>query len=524
MNFPKKNYILRKKLNTFLFLCFTITLFSQNPPTAATFKQQDIQYWQDALQLIQPQITTGILYNKVSPFCNLYTFNTAEYNTANSKLFKQALSELHRASDNQSQFISIGDLKDFKEQVYFSNNNPAIPIVEIGVINTSFNFLFYNEENEDDGGLKYINGVYTPIVGKTTVFEKHVSLISPQKEFIIASTDGTVSFRINNTIYFNNGKSIKTLTTNFGSNGSFSLVTNEVVNTNLHNVTYASFGEKIIEFNITYTDNSTLTTFAKIRVINREASQNIPPPNGCSKTNIIPYTSTEPPYQAWDEQSAINGKLEYKIFFGDNNLSGNCDLSRVKKPFILIDGFDPGDKRRIELSDCNPFCQTLNKNVEGVFEPNEYKSLYSLMTYNNGDNSIVGELQEENYDVIIINLPTERAPWDENEILHDFGADYIQRNAMTLTSFIKEVNTSLADNNSTEELVIVGPSMGGQITRYALAYMEKQEQVTGNNSWYHNTRLWVSMDSPHQGANIPLAIQGSIYFLGFINGDDEAKK
>lgn len=42
--------------------------------------------------------------------------------------------------------------------------------------------------------------------------------------------------------------------------------------------------------------------------------------------------------------------------------------------------------------------------------------------------------------------------------------------------------------------------MGGQTSRYALAYLEKQGIP-------HNTRLWISIDSPHLGANIPLGDQ-----------------
>ncbi len=45
--------------------------------------------------------------------------------------------------------------------------------------------------------------------------------------------------------------------------------------------------------------------------------------------------------------------------------------------------------------------------------------------------------------------------------------------------------------------------MGGQISRYALAYMEKENIP-------HNTRLWVSVDSPHLGANIPIGLQSLV--------------
>src|SRR5690606_656623 len=62
-------------------------------------------------------------------------------------------------------------------------------------------------------------------------------------------------------------------------------------------------------------------------------------------------------------------------------------------------------------------------------------------------------------------------------------------------------------NNSNEELVIVGPSMGGQISRYALAYMEKKYAATQDAEWQHNCRLWISVDSPHLGANVPIGVQ-----------------
>jgi hypothetical protein len=53
----------------------------------------------------------------------------------------------------------------------------------------------------------------------------------------------------------------------------------------------------------------------------------------------------------------------------------------------------------------------------------------------------------------------------------------------------------------------MGPSMGGLISRYALAFMEKKYDDTNLDEWQHNTRLWVSVDSPHLGANIPIGVQ-----------------
>jgi hypothetical protein len=64
-----------------------------------------------------------------------------------------------------------------------------------------------------------------------------------------------------------------------------------------------------------------------------------------------------------------------------------------------------------------------------------------------------------------------------------------------------------------EPLVIAGASMGGQVSKFALDYMERNELD-------HCTRLWISLDSPHNGANIPLPLQQALD--GFRNFSSEA--
>tara|TARA_R110001583_G_scaffold75790_1_gene208216 strand:- start:809 stop:1510 length:702 start_codon:yes stop_codon:yes gene_type:complete len=77
---------------------------------------------------------------------------------------------------------------------------------------------------------------------------------------------------------------------------------------------------------------------------------------------------------------------------------------------------------------------------------------------------------------------------------------------MNHVTLYQHLNNVVFQNGSSEKLTIVGPSMGEQISRYALAYMEK-------NNIDHNTRLWISIDSPHLGANIPIGIQSMINLL-----------
>lgn len=169
----------------------------------------------------------------------------------------------------------------------------------------------------------------------------------------------------------------------------------------------------------------------------------------------------------------------------------------LNKPIIIIDGFDPEDNRKID-----PQSPNYNK---------DSKSVKELMAYDHDNNfdtpkkDLIEKLNNLGYDVVIVNHPVNKA----NGI--DGGSDYIERNAFTLISLIRHINATKQGNDPN---VIIGPSMGGLISRYALAYMEKKLAETGDNTkWNHETRLWVSFDSPHQGANIPIGVQKGIEYF-----------
>jgi len=91
---------------------------------------------------------------------------------------------------------------------------------------------------------------------------------------------------------------------------------------------------------------------------------------------------------------------------------------------------------------------------------------------------------------------------DYDIIYLDFsdGATLIQHNAMVLVELLEWINKPENRAPNAEETMVIGASMGGQVSRFALAWMEQQGLC-------HNAKLWVSLDSPHRGANISLGIQ-----------------
>ena len=180
-------------------------------------------------------------------------------------------------------------------------------------------------------------------------------------------------------------------------------------------------------------------------------------------------------YQGYDETQAYFGQGEYQIYL--DNVDGVLD-----KPIILLDGFDPGDARGFD-------------------------GLYAALDFDGGN--LADTLRDEGFDLVALNAPVYTT--DGKDI--DGGADYIQRNAMVLIEMINQIN---AQKVGEEELVIIGPSMGGLIARYALAYMEE-------NSMEHQTRLYISFDSPHLGANVPVSLQYLINYFAKAQDSPEAQ-
>jgi uncharacterized protein (TIGR03437 family) len=90
-------------------------------------------------------------------------------------------------------------------------------------------------------------------------------------------------------------------------------------------------------------------------------------------------------------------------------------------------------------------------------------------------------------------------------------SDYIQRNAFVLLEALDIINSGSFPNfdgpqrqqeplTEDDELIVIGGSMGGLVSRYALSYAEK-------NGLDHGVDLFISFDSPQQGAYIPIGIQ-----------------
>ncbi|HYK05896.1 MAG TPA: hypothetical protein VE974_29405 [Thermoanaerobaculia bacterium] len=84
------------------------------------------------------------------------------------------------------------------------------------------------------------------------------------------------------------------------------------------------------------------------------------------------------------------------------------------------------------------------------------------------------------------------------------GAVRIQANAYALIGAIEWALRERRDPD--EKLIVGGFSMGGLVARYTLAFME-HERKTDPTMPDHETARFFTIDSPHEGANLPVSVQ-----------------
>lgn len=104
-----------------------------------------------------------------------------------------------------------------------------------------------------------------------------------------------------------------------------------------------------------------------------------------------------------------------------------------------------------------------------------------------------------------------------------------QRRTVVLLGFEERTDSILTNAKAAQEailrtiaeriddtpLAVGGFSMGGLITRYALANLERQRMD-------HQTQLYFSYDTPHRGGLIPIGIQAFAHFIPTLSGKENA--
>lgn len=390
--------------------------------------------------------------------------------------------------------------------------------MRLPLISINYRFGFFDSLSLTDGRLSINNGMITDNNQASPYLTKQVNIagialydLEANKQYAIEYDTALLLNNTDNTIL---NISINNITTG----QLYSITPSQAALL----IVFDQAGKNVLKFTTTFINGNSSTNYQNVLVENSNSStgtQNRPDGPSCRPTNDIVESTI--PFQGYDETVATNSFADYHIYYHTTNPNGTDNCERVlRKPIIIMDGFDPQDSRT-------------------------YTDIYvKQLTYQNQTIKLGDELRDKGYDVIILNFPklgstingvsgvaNNVIPKDvkingtsstTDKLNRDGGTDYMERNAFILVKLIQQVNATLIANGSTEKLVVIGPSMGGQISRYALAYMEKQQSL-GIADMNHNIRLFISFDSPNDGANIPLALAHNLDFFGNFAGQQEAK-
>ena len=153
--------------NLSLYAIVLLFFFKSNSQTPIQTKVDSM-----LVDIDQTDFTTGILYDRTVPWATLNNFNELD-NSSNKKHFDQALLEIQNAS-NQELFINHTQLGLLTTHDSISN------VVDIGILNVTFNTLNYYEDDQSQGGLSKGAINFEKINNDKSAFqEKHVFVLSP---------------------------------------------------------------------------------------------------------------------------------------------------------------------------------------------------------------------------------------------------------------------------------------------------------------------------------------------------------
>jgi hypothetical protein len=330
------------------------------------------------------------------------------------------------------------------------------------------------KDNALSSNLVYVsnNKIYDTPNRPTTPYEiRDAFAFTPNQAML---TGGSHQFMFKPELLISNtGKTVAGLQVDFGNGQGYQTV---LANTPI-GVNYATEGEKVLRFKISYTDNSFRESRTKIFV-----SEIVNPAASYRGIDTLEFVF---PRTGFPSPKVYQGKVARARVTVEFANPGQV----IRRPLIVVEGFDGWNILTPENRNTNfSFIDFISPNQDGginrVIDYNHNGTFYSTLS---------DALEGEDFDLIFVDFAD--------------ATDYIQRNAYLVENIIEWVNSVKQPYNGVmQKNVVIGFSMGGLVARYALRDMELDNKT-------HDTRLYCSFDSPHQGANIPVGFQAMVSHL-----------
>src|SRR5690554_3688137 len=447
-------------MKLFLTSLFVLSLrfaFSQAPNYSSSEENPDLGVQVDYIleNLDMSNVTTGLLLDggfRMRNLSNLTGLSGSD--TLNDFTDWAAVYSTLLTSDINGTH-PLGQMSDWITTADQSIDNGVIPI--LGIYAGYHQFL-------EDSVLLYqriieVDGQYYDIWSNNNdPYEyKEAFVFSPRKTEVYDQLSHT--FRFDALYYISNlNPSISSIQIDFDNGQGFQPLTSGVNKT----ITWTSFGRKVLTTKITYVNNSVKTSKVKFSLVDRHAGSISEPMQKYNQfwDDSLHFSHVDP--NVYDKGAGV--VIEY-----------GCGNDKLLKPFIYVEGFNPEE---FELTQLN--YMSFYKKLIGYQD--EFGSSYQLLN----------ELQDNGYDIVYID--------------YDDGSADIRHNARALAEAIKGINALKAANGSEEPNIVVGESMGGIVARLALTYLEDDFAISNDPDDLHDVSYYVSLDSPHLGANIPRSL------------------
>ncbi|MBK0383656.1 T9SS type A sorting domain-containing protein [Pedobacter sp. SD-b] len=445
----KKIYLLLAGL-----LLFSSTLRAQD--TTSYYGKMNYIY----AHIDKNQISSGILRDYGIDFLNLDNFAGTTLNDSNYVSldeWRMLYASLYSAQINTASMLYLDTLNNLLKNNSYSNQ----PI--------AFTALYYQYQSLKDNALTanlftVSNDQLYDVPGRTQspYQDNDLFAVAPIRQGMLTGNNQLI-FKPE-LIFGNTGKTISAIAVDIDSSGNWQNVT---LNSPF-NISFSTEGFYPIAIRFTFTDNSIKYAHTKIAVYPNPEALDTLNSGGLQTNSFSPYrTLSNEDITADKSYLGVAGQGDITIQLALNNSTG-----QIRKPLIVAEGFDPDNGYSF---DSYVRSITVNDNTN------------SQITLNQGLDDI------NDYDLIFLNYKN--------------GADYIQRNAFLLEKAIAIVNSRKTTYNGVRQSnVVMGLSMGGLVARYALRDMEI-------NNVAHETRLFISHDTPYWGANVPVGAQIAVQHL-----------
>ena len=451
-----------------MMLCNALA-FAQIPNCNAPTPYPQLAY-EMLKNLDKSQIPTGVLYEYAFPVAELDFYDgTATTDTSNYSHFLQSYYELYNSTFNRQ---NIAHLSDFEKTVQdFPNNDFHHPV---GIIDYNYNSL--DPESVNNNLISVSNEQLFDVPNRTQspYNFKTAMLASP-----LLSTADDNYFSGTHYLHFSSAFVLTNTGFNLSQVQSVELLIN---GTSIYLGMVAGLENTVVPFVVNNVDekisiqiilqltNSTKNYLITANKVHRVEATEC---DGSDVLNVFGYFYDGGYTKENGKPVGSYGAVATATIY---YAKGNCATKRITKPIIFVDGFDPGNKQHAA-------------EIWEIY-------LNKVFRENNTNVQLGDELRDDphNFDIIIFDpMPI------KGDIFNAGGTGLIENNGLALAKFLQ---TFYAQHRTTmiQDFIVVGASMGGLISRFGLAWMEKEEIE-------HHTSLFISFDSPQAGAQIPLGLQ-----------------